>query len=62
MFTRKQPDVLSENRRECTSRGKAEVITRFLNECGEHATWEEWLSFLHKHHHVKGFDWTFSID
>jgi hypothetical protein len=42
-------------------REKKLVITAFLNEYGENATWEEWRSFLHEHR-VKGFDWMRSMD
>ncbi len=53
---------LMDKWKKCTAREKAVVITAFLNECGEHATWEEWLDFLHKHHQVKGFEWTLFVD
>jgi hypothetical protein len=45
-----------------TAREKSVVIAAFLRECGEHATWEQWLKFLHKHHQVKAFEWTLSVD
>ncbi len=44
-----------------TVREKAEVITAFLNECGEHARWEDWRDFLNKYE-VSGFEWTESVD
>lgn len=55
-------DVVTNKWKDCSARQKAEVITRFLNECGEHATWEEWRAFLHKHHHELEFEWIRTID
>ena len=39
-----------EKCKKCTASEKAVMITAFLNEYGEHATWEEWCSFLQEHH------------
>ena len=50
-----------EKCKKCTASEKAVMITAFLNEYGEHATWEEWCSFLQEHH-AKGFEWTRSVD
>lgn len=44
-----------------SARDKALVINVFLSECGEDATWEDWLDFLHKQHQLKGFEWTLSV-
>lgn len=62
MHTPEQMGDVMEKRGRCVAREKAGVITAFLNECGEHATWEEWLDFLHKQHQLKGFEWTLSVD
>ena len=61
MATSSLDDALLEKWRERTVRKKTEVIAAFLNEYGEHADWEEWIYFLHKHH-VNGFEWTRSVD
>ena len=57
MPTSSQDAALLEKWRLRTKREKAEIITAFLNECGENAKWEDWCNFLHKHQ-VKGFEWT----
>jgi hypothetical protein len=51
-----------EKWKRCTAREKALVITAFLNECGEHAAWEEWLDFLNERQQLKSFEWIFSGD
>lgn len=56
MQTPEQMDDHIEKWRELSTRGKAEAITVFLNECGEHITWDQWRAFLHNHQ-VKGFEW-----
>jgi hypothetical protein len=57
-----QDDIFLEKKwRERSTREKSEIITAFLNECGEDASWEEWRDFLHRRQ-VKGFDWTESAD
>ena len=61
MHTPSQNDAPLENWRQCTKRERAEIITAFLGEYGEHASWEEWRVFLHEHH-AKGFEWTQSVD
>ena len=44
-----QDDILLEQKwRERSTREKSEIITAFLNECGEDASWEEWRDFLHR--------------
>ncbi len=57
-----QDDELMENWKKCTVRQKAVVIKAFLDECGEDATWEQWLAFLHRYQDVKGFEWTKLVD
>jgi hypothetical protein len=44
-----------------TVREKLLVITAFLNDYGEHATWEKWCSFLQKQQ-ANGIEWTHSVD
>lgn len=61
MHTPARMDDFSEKWEKCTASEKAVVITAFLNEYGEHATWEEWCSFL-KEHHARGFEWTRTVD
>ncbi len=61
MRTPEGMNVISEKWAMSIARKKAVVITAFLNEYGEHATWEEWRSFLHEHD-AKGFEWTHSVD
>jgi len=61
MQTPSQDEVLMEKWRVRTAREKAEVITAFINEYGEHATWEEWRDFL-RERQAKGFEWTESVD
>jgi len=61
MDTPSQNGALLEKWRKCISRERTEVITAFLNECGEHATWEDWRNFL-QNYHVNGFEWTQSVD
>ena len=61
MPTPEQMGDLMEKQARCIARQKAVVITAFLNECGEHATWEEWLGFLYTQHQLKGFEWTLSV-
>jgi hypothetical protein len=61
MATSSLDDALFEKWKERTEHKKAEVIATFLNEYGEHATWEEWITFLHKHQ-VNSFEWTLSVD
>ena len=62
MQTPSQDDVLLEKKwRELSTREKSEIITAFLNECGQNASWSEWRDFLQKHQ-VKGFDQTESVD
>lgn len=51
---------ITDRWRECTVREKTEVIANFLNECGEHATWQEWRAFLHKHN-TEGFEWMHTV-
>jgi len=51
----------SEKGKKSTASEKGVVITAFLGEYGEYATWEEWCSFLQEHH-AKGFEWTLSVD
>lgn len=61
IYTPSKDDVLLEKWRGRTTREKSEAITAFLNEYGEHASWEEWRAFLHKHQ-AKGFEWAHSVD
>ena len=61
MHTPSQNDVPLEKWRQCAKRQRSEIITAFLSEYGEHASWQEWRSFLHDHQ-VKGFEWTESVD
>lgn len=60
MLTASQDDILLKKLRVRTAREKAEIITAFLNECGEHASWEDWCDFLHKRQ-ARGFEWCFRI-
>jgi hypothetical protein len=62
MHTPAELDDIMEKWKKCKARDKSIVIAAFLNECGEHATWEDWLAFLHKYRQVKGFEWTLSVD
>ena len=49
MQTPTQDDILLEKIwREQSTHEKSEIITAFLNECGEDASWEEWRDFLHR--------------
>ncbi|MCP4338746.1 MAG: hypothetical protein GY799_07620 [Desulfobulbaceae bacterium] len=61
MDTPSQKDTPLENWRQCTKRERSEIITAFLYEYGEHASWEEWRGFLHENE-AKGFEWTRSVD
>ena len=61
MHTPSQDDSFLEKWRDSTAREKAEVIAAFLNECGEHAHWEDWRAFL-QNRQVKGFEWTNCVD
>ncbi len=61
MLTPAGIDDVSEKWKIMTVREKSLVIAAFLNEYGEHATWEEWCSFLQEHQ-AKGFEWTHSAD
>jgi hypothetical protein len=55
MQTPAQDEVLDEKKwSELTAPVKSEIFTAFLNECGEHFSWEEWRNFLQKHQ-VKDF-------
>jgi hypothetical protein len=54
-------DDVSEQSKMMNVREKSLVITAFLKEYGEHATWEEWCSFLQERQ-VTGFEWTGSVD
>ena len=56
MQTPQQDDALLKK---CRKRSK--VIAAFLNEYGEHASWEEWCAFLHERQ-AKGFEWTIFLD
>ncbi len=62
MHTREQMGDVMEKWERCIAREKAVVVTAFFNECGEQATWEERLKFLHTKHQLKGFEWTLSVD
>ena len=42
-------------------RKRSEIIAAFLNECGEHVSWEEWRDFLHKYQ-ANAFEWIQSVD
>lgn len=42
-------------------RERTAVISTFLKEYGEYATWDEWLYFLHERE-VKGFEWTQTVN
>ena len=57
-----QIDDVREKWRRCTVRDKSMVINDFLCECGEDATWEDWLNFLHTQHQLKGFEWILSVE
>ena len=61
MHTPLQDETLLDKWRESTAREKSEAIAAFLNEYGEQASWEDWLTFLHKCK-AKGFEWTNSVD
>lgn len=52
---------LVTKRKEYEQGEKTKLIAVFLDEYGEDAGWEEWLSFLHRHHKVKGFEWTLCV-
>lgn len=49
------------NSRDLSPLGKTELISIFLNVCGERATWEEWRAFLHRYQ-GKGFEWTDNVN
>jgi hypothetical protein len=50
MQTPAQDEVLDEKKwRELTAPEKSKILTTFLNEYGEHGSWEEWRDFFHKH-------------
>ncbi len=61
MHTPPRKDELLDKWRRRTLRERAEVITAFLDQYGEHASWEEWRDFLHKNQ-AKGFEWAQSVD
>ena len=48
MHTPPRKDELLDKWRRRTLRERAEVITAFLDQYGEHASLEEWRDFLHK--------------
>ena len=54
-------DDFPEKWEECTVQEKSLLIKEFLNEFGEHATWEEWCSFL-KEHQIDDFEWAKFVD
>ena len=56
MPSKKATDDFFDNCGDLPSLGITELISIFLDECGERATWEEWCTFLHKYQE-KGFDW-----
>jgi hypothetical protein len=56
MHTQEQMDGIVEKWKQCTAREKAETIAVFLNECGEHINWEDWITFLHTHVRYDGFN------
>jgi hypothetical protein len=61
MLTPAGIDDVSEKWKIMTVREKSLAITAFLNKYGEHATWEEWCSFLQENE-TKCFEWTQSLD
>lgn len=62
MHTPEQLGDVLDKRGKCIAREKAMLINAFLNEYGEHATWEEWLEYLHTQHQLKRFEWIFFVD
>lgn len=54
-------DNVSDKWAMSTIREKGVVITAFLNEYGQNATWEEWCAFL-REYRVKGFEWVHLVD
>jgi hypothetical protein len=36
---------------------KTEIFAEFFKEYGEHAEWEEWLTFLKERPELEGFEW-----
>ena len=61
MLTPAGIDDVLEEWKIMTVREKSLVIAAFLNEYGEHATWEEWRSFLQKRQ-ANGFEWVQFVD
>jgi hypothetical protein len=62
MHTPTQDEVLHEKKwSERTTSEKSEILSAFLNEFGENATWDEWRDFLQKYQ-VKGFEWIHAVD
>ncbi|MFW2367827.1 MAG: hypothetical protein ACN4GW_15530 [Desulforhopalus sp.] len=59
--TLQKSDLVAERRKYITGE-KTKLISVFLDECGEDADWEEWLSFLQRHNRVEGFEWTWCVD
>jgi uncharacterized Fe-S cluster-containing radical SAM superfamily enzyme len=56
MHIQEQLDGIVEKWNQCTARKKAEIITVFLNECGEHTKWEDWITFLDTQRQVNGVE------
>ncbi len=61
MHTQEQMDGIVGKWKQCTVREKTEMIAVFLNECGEHTNWEDWVTFLHTQHQENSFECTYTL-
>lgn len=61
MHTSEKIDKLIAEWKLLPASDKQVVLAEFLKEYGEHASWEEWLTFLKEKPELEGFQWARSM-